>query len=86
MFRSPLKKLREEIQLLSGDKSFEEFETVMEDIKNRSKGPMKFKLDFVNKMIDLVKENSQYQFELNKMLKPYYAMSALIKTKGKISW
>jgi hypothetical protein len=83
MFRSPLKKLREEIQLLSGDKSYEDFEIVMEDIKNRSKGTMKFKLDFVNKMIDLVKENSQYQFELNKMLKPYYAMSGLIKTKGK---
>lgn len=83
MFKTPLKKLKEEIQLLSCDKSYEEFETVMEDIKNRSKGTMKFKLDFVNKMIDLVKENSQYQFELNKMLKPYYAMSSLIKTKGK---
>lgn len=83
MFRSPLKKLNEEIQILANDKSYEEFETVMEDVRNRSKGPMKFKLDFVNKMIDLVKENSQYQFEINKMLKPYYTMSGLIKTKGK---
>jgi hypothetical protein len=83
MFRQPLKKLREEIHFLSINKSYEDFETVMEDIKNRSKGTMKFKLDFVNKMIDLVKENSQYQFELSKMLKPYYAMANLIKTKGK---
>lgn len=82
MFKIPIKKLREEIQILAGDKSYEEFETVMEDIKNTSKGAMKFKLDFVNKMIDLVKESSQYQFELNRMLKPYYSMSSLIKTKG----
>jgi hypothetical protein len=83
MFRIPIKKLKEEIQVLSNDKSFEEFETVMEDVKNRSKGTMKFKIDFVNKMIDLVKEASQYQFEINKMLKPYYAMANAIKTKGK---
>ena len=82
MFKIPIKKLREAIQILAGDKSYEEFETVMEDIKNTSKGAMKFKLDFVNKMIDLVKESSQYQFELNRMLKPYYSMSSLIKTKG----
>ena len=71
MFKIPIKKLREEIQILAGDKSYEEFETVMEDIKNTSKGAMKFKLDFVNKMIDLVKESSQYQFELNRMIKTY---------------
>lgn len=83
MFKIPLKKFREEIQLLSSNKSFEEFEIVMEDVKNRSKGTMKFKLDFVNKMIDLVKEACQYQFELNKMLKPYYAMANSIKIRGK---
>ena len=33
MFKIPIKKLREEIQILAGDKSYEEFETVMEDIK-----------------------------------------------------
>ena len=55
----------------------------MEDVKNRSKGSMKFKIDFVNKMIDLVKEASQYQFEINKMLNPYYAMANSVKTKGK---
>lgn len=83
LFRTPLKKLKEEIELLSNDKSFEDFETVIEDVKNRSKGTMKFKIDFVNKMIDLVKEASQYQFELNKILKPYFAMANAIKTKGK---
>ncbi len=83
MFRTPIKKLKEEIQILSTDKSFEDFETVMEDVKNRSKGTMKFKMDFVNKMIDLVKEASQYQFEINKMLKPYFSMANAIKTKGK---
>lgn len=82
MFKIPLKKLKEEIQILAGDKSYEEYESVMDEIKNTSKGTMKFKLDFVNKMIDLVKESSQYQFELNRMLKPYYSMSSLIKTKG----
>ncbi len=37
MFRTPLKKLKDEINILSNDKSFEDFETVMEDVKNRSK-------------------------------------------------
>jgi len=83
MFRIPMKKLKDEINILSNDKSSEDFETVMEDVKNRSKGAMKFKIEFVNKMIDLVKEASQYQFELNKMLKPYYAMANAIKIKGK---
>jgi hypothetical protein len=83
MFRTPIKKLKEEIQVLSNDKSYEDFETVMEDVKNRSKGTMKFKMDFVNKMIDLVKEATQYQFEINKMLKPYFSMANAIKTKGK---
>ena len=83
MFKIPIKKLKDEIQALSNNKSWEEFEMVMEDIKNRSKGTMKFKLDFVYKMIDLVKEACQYQFELNKILKPYYSMSNSIKTKGK---
>jgi hypothetical protein len=83
MFRTPIKKLKEEIQTLSSNKSFEEFEVVLEDIKNRTKGNMKFKLDFINKMIDLVKEACQYQFELNKILKPYYAMANSIKIKGK---
>jgi hypothetical protein len=83
MFRLPIKKLKEEIQILSNNKSYEDFESVMEDVKNRSKGTMKFKIDFVNKMIDLVKEATQYQFEINKMLKPYFSMSNAIKTKGK---
>jgi hypothetical protein len=83
MFRTPIKKLKEEIQVLSNDKSYEDFETVIEDVKNRSKGTMKFKMDFVNKMIDLVKEATQYQFEINKMLKPYFSMANAIKTKGK---
>jgi hypothetical protein len=83
MFRTPIKKLQEEIQTFSNNKSFEEFENLMEDVKNRSKGSMKFKIDFVNKMIDLVKEASQYQFEINKMLNPYYAMANSVKTKGK---
>jgi hypothetical protein len=83
MFRVPLKKLKEEIEILSINKSYEEYEAVMEDVRIRSKGVVKFKIDFVNKMIDLVKEASQYQFELNKMLKPYYAMANAIKTKGK---
>jgi hypothetical protein len=82
-FKTPLKKLKEEIQILSQNKSYEEYEIVMEDVKNRSKGNMKFKLEFVNKMIDLVKEACQYQFELNKMIKPYYNMANCIKTKGK---
>jgi hypothetical protein len=43
MFRTPIKKLKEEIQILSNNKSFEDYETVIEDIKNRSKGQMKFK-------------------------------------------
>lgn len=83
MFKLPIKKLKDEIQLLSNNKSFEDFETVMEDVRNRSKGTLKFRIDFVEKMIDLVKEASQYQFELNKMLKPYYAMANAIKIKGK---
>ena len=83
MFRTPIKKLQEEIQNLSNNKSYEDFENAMEDVKNLSKGTMKFKLDFVNKMIDLVKEASQYQFEINKMLNPYYVMANSIKTKGK---
>ena len=82
MFRVPLKKFKEEIEILSGDK-YEDFENVLEDVKNRSKGSLMFRLDFVNKMLDLIKENSQYQFELNKMLKPYFSMCSLIKTKGK---
>lgn len=82
MFRIPLKKLREEIEILALDK-YEDFENVLEDVKNRSKGSLKFRLDFVNKMLDLIKENSQYQFELNKMLKPYFSMCSLIKSKGK---
>lgn len=82
MFKNPIKKLKEEIQTLSENKSFDEFQLVLDDVKNRSKGSMKFKIDFVNKMIDLVKEACQYQFELNQMLKAYYTMSNLFKTKG----
>jgi gas vesicle protein len=82
-FKNPLKKLREEILSLSGDKSNEDFELVMEDVRNRSKGTMKFKLEIVNQMVDLVKEACQYQYELNKMLKPYFSMANLIKTKAK---
>lgn len=83
MFRTPLKKLKDEIKLLAGNKSYEDFERVMEDIKNRSKNSMKFPTDLINKMIDLGKQNSEYQIELNRMLKPYYAMASLIKAKGK---
>jgi hypothetical protein len=82
-FKLPLKKLKEELLSLSGNKSYDDFESVMEDVKNRSKGTMKFKLDIVNKMLDLVKEACQYQFELNKMMKPYFSMANLIKTKAK---
>jgi len=82
MFKNPIKKLREEIQQLASNKSFEEYDQIMEDVKNRSKGNTKFKIDILTKMIDLVKEACQYQFELNKMLKPYYSMANSIKTKG----
>jgi len=83
MFRTPIKKIREEIQILSNNKSFEEYESIVEDLKNRTKSNFKFKIDLINKMVDLVKEASQYQFELNKLLKPYYAMANAIKLKGK---
>jgi len=82
MFKNPVKKLRDEIQTLSTNKSFEEYDQITEDVKNRSKGNTKFKFDILNKMIDLVKEACQYQFELNKMLKPYYSMANSVKTKG----
>jgi len=84
MFKNPIKKLREEIQLLGQNKSHEEYDQIMEDVKNRSKGNTKFKFDILTNMIDLVKEACQYQFELNKMLKPYYSMANSIKTKGKL--
>ncbi|MFM7854075.1 MAG: hypothetical protein ACKO96_19680, partial [Flammeovirgaceae bacterium] len=74
MFKNPIKKLIEEMQNLSENKSFEEYEFIMEDIKNRSKN-LKIKMDFINKMIDLVKEACQFQFELNKMLKAYIIMA-----------
>ena len=83
MFKTPIKKIKEEIQILSSNKSFEEYELIIDDLKNRSKGVFKFKIDLINKMIDLVKEASQYQFEINKLLKPYYAMANAIKLKGK---
>jgi hypothetical protein len=83
MFKTPLKKLKEEINFLAEDKSYEEYESLMDDMKNRSQSSIKLKLDFINKMIDLVKVNSQIQFELNKMLKPYYSMSSLVRIKGK---
>lgn len=83
MFRTPIKKLKEEIQILSNNKSFEEYESIIEDLKNRTKSNFKFKIDLINKMVDLVKEASQYQFELNKLLKPYYSMANAIKLKGK---
>jgi hypothetical protein len=37
MFRTPIKKLQEEIQNLSNNKSYEDFENSMEDVKNRSR-------------------------------------------------
>jgi len=77
-----MKKLVEEMQFLSDNKSFEEYEQIMEDIKNRSKN-LKIKMDFINKMMDLVKEACQFQFELNKMLKAYIIMANAIKLKGK---
>lgn len=83
MFKTPIKKIKEEIQILSSNKSFEEYESIIEDLKNRTKANFKFKIDLINKMIDLVKEASQYQYELNKLLKPYYAMANAIKLKGK---
>ena len=83
MFKTPLKKLKEEIQSLAEDNSYKEYENIMEDMKNRTQSSTKLKLDFINKMIDLVKVNSQIQFELNKMLKPYYSMSNLVRIKGK---
>lgn len=82
MFKNPIKKLIEEMHNLSENKSFEEYEFIMEDIKNRSKN-LKIKMDFINKMIDLVKEACQFQFELNKMLKAYIIMANAIKLKGK---
>jgi len=83
MFKIPIKKIKEEIQILSINKSFEEYESIIEDMKNKTKSNVKSKIDLINKMIDLVKEASQYQFELNKLLKPYYAMANAIKLKGK---
>lgn len=44
---------------------------------------MKIKIDFIEKMIELVKEGSQYQYELTKMIKPYCAMANICKTKNK---
>lgn len=83
MFKVPFKKIKDEIQTLSNNKSYEEFEQTMEDLKNRTKSNIKFKIELINRMIDLVKEASQYQFELNKMLKPYFIMASSIKLKGK---
>jgi len=83
MFKIPFKKIKEEIQNLSNNKSWEDFEQTMEEIKNRTKNNVKFKIELINRMIDLVKEASQYQYELNKMLKPYYIMATNIKLKGK---
>ena len=56
MFKNPIKKLKEEINSLANNKSFEEYDQIMEDVKNRSKGNTKFKIDILTKMIDLVKE------------------------------
>jgi hypothetical protein len=83
MFKIPFKKIKEEIQILSNNKSFEEFEQTMEELKSRTKNNVKFKIELINKMIDLVKEASHYQYELNKMLKPYYIIATNIKLKGK---
>lgn len=45
---------------------------------------MKIKLEFIDKMINLVKEGSQYQYEINKMLKPYFTMANIFKSKSKV--
>lgn len=83
MFKTPFKRIRDEIQSLANNKSFEDYEQTMEDLKNRTKSNVKFKIELINRMVDLVKEASQYQFELNKILKPYFSMANSIKLKGK---
>lgn len=41
-------------------------------------------MDFIDKMISLVKEGSQYNNELSKMLKPYQDMALIYKSKKNI--
>ena len=81
--RNPIKKFKQEIYELSQNKSYEEYENILEEVKNRLKLLMKIKIDFIEKMINLVKEGSQYQFEINKMLKPYIKMKNIFKNKNK---
>lgn len=79
----PIKKFKQEIYELSQNKSYDEYETILEEVKIRSKGNMKIKLDFIDKMISLVKESSEYQYEINKILKPYFTMANIYKNKSK---
>ena len=84
VIKQPIKKFKQEIHLLSNNKSYEEYENVYEEVRSRSKGPMKIKIDFIENMIDLVKEGSQYQYELSKMIKPYSSMVNIYKNKKQL--
>lgn len=81
LLKLPIKKFTQEIQELSNNKSYEEYEYIYDEVKNRSKGALKIKIDFIERMIDYVKEGSQYQFELNRMIKPYSSMVNIYKNK-----
>ena len=83
LFKNPLKKFKDDITILSKDKSYEEFEKVLNDIKTKTKTNFQFELKLIEKMIELEKENSLYNYEINKILKPYISMSKIIKNKGK---
>lgn len=79
MFKVPIKKFKEELNNLANNQSYEEFQGLIDEIKLHSKGKLEFKYDFITKMIELIKESCIYQNELNKILKPFYSMSSLIK-------
>ena len=81
LFKNPLKKFKDDIILLSKDNSYEEYQKVLNDIKTKTKTNFQFELKLIEKRIELEKENSLYNNEINKILKPYISMSKILKNK-----
>ena len=81
LFKNPLKKFKDDITLLSKDNSYEEYQKVLNDIKTKTKTNFQFELKLIEKRIELEKENSLYNNEINKILKPYISMSKILKNK-----
>lgn len=80
--KNSLKKFKIEAMLLSENKSYEQYESALEEVKNRSKGNMKITLSFIEKTILLLKESIQYSTEIDKLLEPYTEMSRIFKSKN----